>query len=142
LITKFLDHEDDFVREVAVGCVVGRLELAEYAEKAFNMAKNDQYDNVRDLAVSSLGAVINKVNPALRKQIANYLYEIVINDSYDNLHRQCAYESILKAMDVPMQVWPQLQRNPDMSEIIDKILLEEFKQKYNIGKTDDTNVIH
>lgn len=86
-LAKQLDHEDEYVREVVVGCVVGRMKLPEYAEKALNMAKNDPYDNVRCLAASSLGAVIDKVDCVLCKQIAIYLCDSITNNIYDYLHK-------------------------------------------------------
>jgi hypothetical protein len=131
-LVKQLDHEDDFIRELAVGCVVGRLRLSEYASKALDMAKNDPYDNVRGLASFQLGAVIDKVELHLREQIANYLYEVITNNNYDGLHKQCAYGSILKAMKVPMHLRPAKKLEPDIPNMIDKDLLEKFKIKYNI----------
>ena len=102
LIAKHLDHEDDYVRELTVGSIVGILKLAEYAEKAFNMAQTDPDSGPRSLATSSLGAVINKVNPNLKKHIAKYLYDVIINPKYKSSHKNCAFNSILKAMDVPV----------------------------------------
>jgi HEAT repeat protein len=131
-LAKQLDHEDEYVREIAVGCVVRRMELTEYAKKALNMAKNDPYDNVRCLAAASLGAVIDKVDFVLRKQIAIYLYDSITNHIYDDLHKQCTYASILEAMNVPINMWPAVKLNPDISKMVDKNLLESFRKKYNI----------
>ena len=132
-LAKQLDHEDDFVREVTVGCIVGRIKLPEYAEKALVMAKNDPYKNVRGLAASSLGAVINKVNFVLSKQIAVYLYDVITDDIYSDLHKQSTYSAILEAMEVPVNTWPPIKTNPDIQKMIDKNLLEKFKIKYNIN---------
>ena len=109
-LAKQLDHEDEYIRELAVGSVIGRIKLPEYAEKALSMAKNDPYDNVRGLAASSLGAVIDKVDYVLQKQIAVYLYGSITNVIYDDWHKQCAYDSILEAMKIPintliLEVW-------------------------------------
>lgn len=131
-LVKQLDNEDDFIRELAIGCVVGRMKLAEYAEKALNMAKNDPYDNVRGLAASNLGTVIDKVDYVLQKQIAVYLYDSITNVIYDDLHKQSTYRSILKAMEVPVNMWPPLKLNPDIPKIVDKTLLKKFREKYNI----------
>ena len=131
-LVKQLDHEDDFIRELAVGCVVGRMKLSEYAEKALSMAKNDPYKNVRDLAISSLGAVINKVDFMLYKKIAIYLYNIITNPVYSDLHKQSAYGSILEAMEVPVNMWPPIKMNPDIPKIVDTTLLKKFREKYNI----------
>jgi len=132
-LAKQLDNEDDFKREFAVNSVVGRLKLSEYASKALDMAKNDPYDNVRGLASSHLGAVINKVDPNLRKQIAAYLYDAITNAIYDDWHKQCVYDAILEAMEVPIDTWPAIKSNPDISSMVDKNLLEKFKIKFNIG---------
>jgi len=55
-LAKFLDHEDDWIRELTVG---GRLRLPEYAEKGLQMAQRDPFDNVRNLAAMSIGAVLD-----------------------------------------------------------------------------------
>ena len=135
-LAKQLDHEDDFIREITVGCIVGRIKLPEYAEKALQMAKNDPYKNVRGLAASSLGAVINKVDFILSKKIAYYLYDAVTKHKYSDLHKQSAYRSILKAMEVPVNMWPLLKLNPDIPKIVDKTLLKKFREKYNIEKVE------
>ena len=129
-LARQLDSEDDYERELAVKSLVGRLKLAKYAEKALNMAKNDPESNVIDLAASSLGAVIDKVDFVLRKQIANYIYDSVTSDIYDDLHKQNAYGSVLKAMEVPFYRWPPLRLNPDIPNMINKDLLENFRRKY------------
>ncbi len=132
-LVKQLDHEDDFIRELTVGCVVDRMKLSEYAEKALNMAKNDPYKNVRDNAAASLGSVIDNVDFNLRKQIAVFLYDVMINTDCSDLHKQSAYRSILKAMEVPFNLWPPQKLKPDITNIVDKKLLEKFKIKYTIN---------
>lgn len=100
LVAKHLDNEDDFIRQLTVGCVVGRLAIAEYAEKALNMAQADPEDGPRVIAISSLGAVINKTAPELKKQIAHYLYNVVTNSEYDDSCKRCAFNSVLEAMNL------------------------------------------
>lgn len=131
-IAKQLDHEDDFIREITISSLVGRLKLPEYAEKVLNMAKNDSYKNVRDSANASLGAVIDTVDFNLRKQIAIYLYDVITNIAYSDLHKQSGYRSILKAMEIPIDLWPPQKLNLDIQNIVDKNLLKKFKIKYNI----------
>lgn len=126
LIAKHLDHEDDFVRQLTVGCVVGRLELSEYAEIALNMAQADPDSGPRSLATSSLGAVINKVTAVLKKQIAYYLYNVMINPEYQAALKKCAFDSILEAMDIPA---PQRFTMP-YDEHYD--LVQQFKIKYGV----------
>ena len=123
LIAKHLENEDDLVRETAVSCIISRLNLSEYAGKAFYLAKNDPENNVRGLATSGLGSIINHVDPLLQKQIAQYLYDIIQNSKNSFLNRE-ANISILKAMEVPIPVWHKMSRNDLIS------LLEQFKDKY------------
>ncbi|MBW8308720.1 MAG: hypothetical protein K0M45_03625 [Candidatus Paracaedibacteraceae bacterium] len=132
LMAKHLEHNDDFIREVTVGCIVGRLFLAEYALKAFELAKNDPYDNVRGLAISNLGAVLDKLDKKLKKEIAEYIYGVISNPTYDSLYRDCAYHSVVVAMEIPLEKWPQAQRDPDIEKLVDKELLEAFRKKYEI----------
>lgn len=131
-LVKQLDHEYDGARELAVNCVVGRLKLSEYASKALDMAKNDPYDNVRGLASSNLGAVMDQVDFNLRKQIAIYLHDVITNTTYDDWHKQCAYGAILDAMEVPIHLQPKIEVYPDIEAMVDKDLLEKFRVKYNI----------
>ena len=133
-IAKQLEHEDEYVKELAINSLVGRLKLPEYAEKTLNIAQNNvSYGNAQGSAAASLGAVINKVDYNLRKKIAIYLYDVMANDSYDNLHKQSAYCSVLEAMEIPINLWPPIQRNFEIQNLVDKNLLEKFKVKYNIN---------
>jgi hypothetical protein len=133
-IAKQLEYEDEYVKELAINSLVGRLKLPEYAEKILNIAQNNiSYGNAQGSAAASLGAVINKVDYNLRKKIAVYLYDVMTNDCYDNLHKQSTYCAILEAMEIPIDLWPPIQRNPDIHKIIDKNLLEKFKRKYDIN---------
>lgn len=133
-IAKQLEHEDEYVKELAINSLVGRLKLPEYAEKILNIAQNNvSYGNAQGSAAASLGAVINKVDYNLRKKIAVYLYDVMTNDGYDNLHKQSTYCAILEAMEIPIDLWPPIQRNPDIYTMIDKNLLEKFKRKYDIN---------
>jgi len=79
-----------------------------------------------------LWVVIDKVDFVLRKQIAIYLYDSITSIIYEDWHKQCAYGSILKAMEVPINMWPAKKLNPDISKMVDKNLLEKFRKKYNI----------
>jgi hypothetical protein len=126
LVAKHLEHEDDFVRQLTVGCLVGRLGLSEYAEIAFNMARTDPDSGPRSLATSSLGAVINKVNPFLKEQIADYLYNVITKPEYEDSHKKCAFDSILEAMGIPI---PQLLT---MSYDQNYDFVEQFKIKYSV----------
>ncbi len=132
LVAKHLEHENDFIREIVIGSLLGRLKIAEYAEKGLKVATEDPYSNVRGLAAMSLGAVINKVDVKLRNLMASYLYEVMISSNYDNLHKQSAYDSILEALEIPITEWPAKKLNPDISKLINLELVKNFKDKYHL----------
>ena len=134
LMAAHLENKDDYIREVTVGCLVGRLFQHQYAGKALDMAKNDQYSNVRSLAISSLGAIIDKVDKKLQKEIANYIYKVLTNIDYDSLFKECAYHSVVVAMYVPPLEWPRLKLEPDIEKMINKELLARFCEKYGISQ--------
>jgi len=127
-IARHLDHTDEYVRELAVGCLVGRLQLAEYAQKGFKMAKEDPEENVRDLAIFSIGAVLNRIKDKnLQHEIAYYLYQKLIDQ--DESFKGAAYKSILEAMEIPISTQPRVR---DLENMIDFSLVERFKKKYGI----------
>jgi hypothetical protein len=130
LVARYLDHEDDFVREIAVGCVLGRLRLAEYALKGFQMGLEDPYDNVRDLAIFNIGAVLNKIeDKSLQHKIADYLYHRLFDVKQGKSFKGAAYKSILTAMEVPI---PEQPRVRDLENEINFDLVEKFKNKYGV----------
>ena len=126
LVAKHLNHEDGFVRELTVGCLVRRLHLPEYAEIALIMAQNDPEGGPRTIAISSLGAVINKIENSLKKRIAEYLYRVLVSDEYDNLDKRCAFNSILEAMGVPISEQITTSYDPSYDLVI------QFKIKYGV----------
>jgi hypothetical protein len=130
LIAKHLDHENGFVREVTIGCVLEGLELVEYAEKGFEMAQHDE-DRVRNLALFTLGSIMDKIPFSLSKKIAQYLLEVFNNKQEDKTLRDSSYFSILKAMRVPWEKRPRVSRGVNPEEI-DPSILEAFCQKYQI----------
>ena len=132
-LAKNLDSDDPYERERPVKSLVGRLRLAKYAEKALDMAKNDTEPNVRALAAASLGAVLDNVDPILRKKMAIYIYDAVTEDMYSDLHKEDAYQSVLEAMRVPINEWPSIELNTDVKKIVDKSLVKKFRKKYNVA---------
>ena len=126
LIAKHLDHEDDLVREFTVSGLVGRLGLVKYADRALQMAQQDPDSGPRSLATSSLGTVINKTDPVLKKKIAIYLYNVIKNAEYKKSLKRCAFDSILEAMDIsiPQQITIPYDENHD--------LVKQFKIKYGV----------
>lgn len=132
LIAKHLDHEDGFIREFTVGCLLGRFFQSQYAARGLQMAKEDPREGARDLAISSLGAIINDVAPKLMQEIADYIYHVITSPDYDMLDKQSAYRSVLKAMYITPMEWPRLKLEPNIEELVDKNLLREFCKKYNV----------
>lgn len=132
IVSRYLDHPDDYIRELTVSCLLGRLFQSQYAAKGLQMAKEDQYSNVRDLAVSVLGAVIDDIDKKLRQEIADYIYHVLTSSEYDNLYKQSAYHSVIVSMYVPPTQWPESQLEPNIEELVDKELLAKFCKKYNV----------
>lgn len=126
LIDRFLDHDDWYVRELTVSCLVGRLKLGKYAERALQMAKKDPDSGPRILATSSLGAVINQTEPDLQLKIADYLYRIIMNHKYDPHMKRCAFDSILEAMGLSIVDILSIPYDPDHE------LVKKFKEKYGV----------
>lgn len=132
LIAKHLESEDGFIRERTVGCLLGRLFQAQYAAKGLQMAKEDPRGGARDLAVSSLGAVIDNVDKKLQQEIADYIYQVLTSPDYDKLYKKAAYRSVIDAMETPLEKRPRIDKNFKLEELIDKELLTKFCKKYNV----------
>jgi len=130
LIAKHLDHDNWFVRERTVGCVLDRLKLAEYAEKGLEMAQCDEDESVRNMAVFSLGAIINEIPFSLAQKIASYILE-VLQHHENKVDRDSAYFSILKAMEVPREKRPRVSRTLQ-KEDTDSSTIEKFCKKYGL----------
>jgi hypothetical protein len=130
VVAKQLDNEDNYIREITIACLLGRLQLPEYAEIGLEIAQTDPEDNVRDLATFSIGAVLNLIiDETLQVKIASFLYHMVLDSSQSVLDKGGAYNSILAAMEVPI-----LERLlvRDLGKNIDLDLIEQFRQKYDL----------
>ena len=87
VIAKHLDHPDWSVREFTLGCLLGRLKISEYGEKAFSMATSDTDQGVKSTAISCLGSVLDNLDKYLQQKIASYIYSIIVNkESYHPTH--------------------------------------------------------
>jgi hypothetical protein len=129
-IAKHLDNEDDFIREITVGCLLGQLELDEYAEIGLKMALEDTEENVRALAAFNLGAVLDKIpNKALQYKVACFLYNELNNNDENETLKPEAYQSVLTAMEVPYSEQPKVR---DLGKDINLDLVNKFKEKYKI----------
>lgn len=126
LIAKHLNHEDDYVRELTIGCLVGRLKLPEYAESALKMAQEEPDGGPRTLAISNLGAVINEVNLTLKQEIATTLYNVLINSEYDSVDKRCAFDAILEAMGLSIFEQRAIPYN------LNHDLVQQFKIKFGV----------
>jgi len=116
LMSKYLNHKDNCVRELTIGCLLGRLRLPEYGEAGLKMATKDE-GGARTLALLCLGKVINDVDKGLKKDIAFYLLEVVNGKVYaDDFHQGSAYYSMLDAMNVPNSKRP---KSSLLSRIVD-----------------------
>jgi len=128
-IAKQLGHEDDYIRELSVGCLLGRLKLPEYAEKGFKIAQEDPDESVRDLAIFNIGEILNKIDDKnLRYKIACYLDQILMSAATP-LSKGAPYNSILAAMGVPIAERPRVR---DLGMEINFDLVEKFKKKYGV----------
>ena len=130
MMAKHLHHKENYVRELTIGCLLGRLRLPEYAEAGLKMAKEDER-GARYLALFCLGKVINDVDKTLQKKIVTYLLEVVNGQVYDDDFVQgSAYNSIMDAMNVPKSKRP---KSSLLSRIVDWNLVKAFEEKF-LGK--------
>ena len=123
-----LDNEDDYISEISIGCLLGGLRLAEYAEKGLQMAQESPYKNVRASAIFSLGEVLDQIkDKKLKTKIARYIYYILEGDPTVRMMNKFTY--VLTAMEIPILERPRVR---DLAENIDLNLVAEFKKKYGI----------
>jgi hypothetical protein len=125
-IAKHLDHEDEYIRAIAVGTVIGICKDASYGEKALVLARFDPDECVRAIATSSLGWVMNKVDQNLAHKMAVHLYTIMTSqnkEKYGNSDKDAARDSVRIAMEVYYPEWETV----DFQEVWGK-----FLKKYNL----------
>lgn len=130
VIAAHLNNEDNFVREVAVSCLIGRLRRSEYAERAFQMAKEDT-GGAQALAISCIGAVLGQTRDPLRTNIAQYLIDLLYDEQEDELTRKFAYYAINDGLGIPIEEVPSF-RKFSFKENADKDLVERFKKVYGV----------
>jgi len=131
LMAQHLDHEDWYIRELLIGNLLGILCLPEYAEKGLDMIEHDEDPGVRDLALSNIGAVINKIeDKELKKKIAQKLIDVLYSETEDHLTRSASYVSILKDLEVPAIKRPDIDLIIGKDYPIDEEKIEEFKKRY------------
>lgn len=130
VLAKHLKHPKPFIRELTIGCLLGQLELPEYAEKGLEMSKNET-QRVRNIAIFSLGAIIDKVLFSLAQKIAKYILSVFQDSDEDKSLRDSAYFSILKGMEVPRKDRPLVSKEIQDSDI-DQSIVYEFCKKYQV----------
>tara|TARA_R110002124_G_scaffold267198_2_gene434346 strand:- start:414 stop:965 length:552 start_codon:yes stop_codon:yes gene_type:complete len=131
-IARQLDNEDDYIREVAISSLLGRLCLADYAKKGLDTAINDPYESVRDIALFNLGEVINQVDDKeLRYRIAAYIYQVLIDTENLEFYKGAAYNSMLASLGINILDRPRVE-DLDNNIDLDFTLIEQFKNKYNL----------
>ena len=130
VLAKHLSSKDEYTRELTVGCIIGRLKLAEYGEKGFEMAQNEDEGSSRTLAIFSLGDIMDGVLFSLAQKIAKYLLWVFKNDE-SKVVRDSSYFSILAAMKIPYEQQPMVSRGVKESDI-DSSIVYEFCKKYQV----------
>lgn len=133
-IARQLNHASEWNRERAVGCLLGRLELPEFAAQGLKMAREDKSSSVRSLATFNIGEVLNKITDhTLQNQVAKYLYDTLSGGKKTGLpvRKGSAYYSILAALDVPVLDRPEVW---ELDESIDPEIVEKFRKKFNLDK--------
>ena len=124
-IAKQLDHDHYEVRRYALFCLLNRLELEEYGRKAFDMARYDPNEAVREGALGSLGFIINEVDKDLAQKMAWSMYEVLINEDlerYGKSYRDRASDSVLSAMGLNYLAFGRAWNDPDFDPIWKKFL--------------------
>lgn len=164
-IAEQLDNEDSSIRVAAIESLIGRLEVSQYANKSFYLARYDPDEEVRQAATGNIGYVINKVDKKLAQAIALYLYEVIVNEKYDCMNnddyeemrdfydeygcilKDCAVRSIKNAMDVfpPKQFSHDFIFNEVWKNFVKKCHLDVENEKFShtFGKNEsDKQVDH
>ena len=139
VLAKHLNHNKPFIRQLTIGCLLGQLELPEYAEKGLEMAQNDD-DHVRNIAIFDIGGVINKAPFPLTKKIAAYLLESFKYDECEVI-RGSAYHAILTAMEIPRDKRPPASRVVKELDI-NQSIVSDFCKKYNISTVEKKKIHH
>lgn len=132
LIAKHLTDESSFVREIAIGQLLGILKLPEYAEIGLKMAQEDESSGVRCLATKGLGHVLDKTDNEVKKVILSYMYDVMTKDIYDADTKQDVYRAMTIALNIPWEKRPSLVENPDLRKIVKPEIVQKFKEKYGL----------
>ena len=133
LIEKLLTNEWSIVREFAIGKLLGLLKIPAYAEIGLKMAQEDEDSGVRCLAATNLGHILDLADSKLKKKIASYMYNVMIQNNYDERTKQNIYQSVMIAVDVPWKERPSIVLGkPDLQKMVNPTIVQKFKEKYGL----------
>lgn len=131
IIAKRLDHDDQMVRWMAIGTLLRRFELEQYASAGLTMAGADSSLMVRGEALSGLGAVLAKVSDrGLKKRCAEYLKIVAEDQNEIDAMRQDAYAAILTAMEEDSEEASNYRTPFNPQESVDPIVISRFVGRF------------
>ena len=128
VIAKLLDHKDSLVRAKSLGSVVGIFETPEYGKQALVLARFDPDTYVRVIGLSSLGVIINKVDPKLARKIAMHLYTVLTSPDekeFDFEDRLASKHSVLDSMGIHYPEWGTVNLEDVWKSFLKKYNLKE-----------------
>jgi len=128
-IAKQLHSQSSSAREFAI-MVLGRMELPEYGQDVYNIARYDPEEFCRSIATRALGGIMNEVDKHLKQKIAVLLYEILTNNDlevYGKTYRDKASDAVLRAMGYNYLAFGRAWNDPDFDPI-----WKEFCKKYKL----------
>jgi hypothetical protein len=129
-IANQLDHQDYDIRSHALFCLITRMRLEEYGKKAFDMARYDPDEAVREEALGNLGFIINEMDKDIAQKMAWSMYEVLINEDlekYGKSYRDRASDSVLSAMRLNYLAFGRAWNDPDFDPI-----WKDFVKKYKL----------
>ena len=131
VIAQATNSEDSMVRWNAIGALLTRFRLPEYADLGFEFALTEPDEMVRNIALVGLGEVLPDVKDnSLANAIAHYLIKVFQNEEEDILARGAAYDGILAALDVLPTSRPPANRPLDLIKDVDNEKIADFKKRY------------
>ena len=129
-IASICKHEDEYVREEVMACLLGYMRLSDYALLAVERYEKEDDFGVKARILFNLGYVINDIKDyKLKKRVAEIILEGL--DKRDEEtgyeYRTEAYHSIVTALNIPIEEQPNFIENIRRDNINNEIL-EEFKK--------------
>jgi hypothetical protein len=128
-MAKQLHSQSSSARKFAM-MALGRMELPEYGQDIYNMARYDPEEFCRMIATRALGGIMNEVDKYLKQKIVVLLYEILTNNDlevYGKTYRDKASDAVLSAMDYNYLAFCRAWNDPDFDPI-----WKDFVKKYKL----------